>query len=76
MSKSPGGGGLEQDGSNSLKYCSYCYFDGKFTMPNITLEEMKTLVIGKMKDMGMPGFLARWFARGTNKLERWQDVVV
>lgn len=72
MSKSPGGGGLEYDGTNSPRFCSYCYFDGKFKMPNITLEEMKTLCFSKLKEMGMPGFIASWLTRSIPKLERWQ----
>lgn len=32
--------GTEADGSKTEKYCAYCYKDGKFTMPNATLEQM------------------------------------
>lgn len=32
--------GTEKDGSQSKKYCLYCYKDGIFTLPNSTLEEM------------------------------------
>lgn len=32
--------GTEADGSQSEKYCTYCYQNGKFTGPEITLDEM------------------------------------
>ena len=72
LTKDPQQGGTEQDGSKSLIYCSYCYEEGKFTQPNITMIEMKDLVIGEMKKMGMPGIVAKLLARGIPKLERWQ----
>jgi hypothetical protein len=72
LNKDPQVGGSEKDGSKSLIYCSYCYADGKFTQPNITIPEMKDLVINEMKKMGMPGFVAKLFARGIPKLQRWQ----
>lgn len=36
----PGFFGTEADGSLSKIYCKFCYKDGKFTEPDITLEEM------------------------------------
>ena len=53
-------------------YCSYCYENGDFTQPDITVDEMKALVKGKMKEMGFPGFLAGFFTKGIPKLERWK----
>jgi hypothetical protein len=32
--------GTEPDGSKSEKYCTYCYQNGEYTYPDITLEEM------------------------------------
>ena len=32
--------GTEKDGLRTPKYCIYCYKDGKFTLPNCTMEEM------------------------------------
>ncbi len=73
LSKDPQKGGLEADGSKSNSYCSYCYVDGKFVDPDMTIEEMKVLVKGKMKEMGFPGFLAGFFTKGIPKLERWRN---
>lgn len=34
--------GTERDGSGSTKYCKYCYAEGAFIEPGMTLEQMKT----------------------------------
>lgn len=36
--------GIEPDGSRSI-YCTICYKDGKFTVPNISMEEMIELIV-------------------------------
>ena len=66
------GGGTEADGSRSTKYCSHCYQDGRFVLPDITLDEMQERVRTKLADMGFPRFLGSVFTRGIPKLERWQ----
>jgi len=70
--KHPKNGGTNSDGTKNLMYCSYCYENGAFTQPDITVDEMKALVKGKMKEMGFPGFLAWFFTKGIPKLERWE----
>ncbi len=65
------GGGTHADGSKSLMYCSHCYQDGKFTQPDITVDEMKSLVKGKLKEFGIPGLLTGVFTRNIPKLARW-----
>ena len=72
LSKDPLGGGTNADGSHTAEYCSHCYAKGAFTQPNITVEEMKTLVEGKLRSMHLPGFLARRFARDVPTLRRWR----
>ncbi len=67
------GGGSNADGSISTVYCSHCYEDGKFTRPDITVDEMKTLVKGKLKEFGFPGIVAGLFTRNIPKLERWKQ---
>lgn len=66
------GGGTNADGSKSEKYCSHCYENGAFTFPHITLAEMQEKVKGKLKEMGIPGFLTGFFTRKIAKLERWK----
>ncbi|NVN93937.1 MAG: hypothetical protein HXX18_01510 [Bacteroidetes bacterium] len=72
MKKDPKEGGTNKDGSINLKYCSYCFEKGSFTQPNIKAQEMQIFVKEKMKEMGFPGFLAGFFAKGIPKLERWR----
>jgi hypothetical protein len=68
----PKGGGTNADGSRSREYCSYCYMGGTFVNPNMTIEEMRALVIEKLRERGFPKFIARIFASGLNDLSRWR----
>jgi hypothetical protein len=56
----------------STEYCSHCYRSGRFTEPNISLDEMMTKVEGKLREMHIPGFLARRFTKSIPQLRRWQ----
>lgn len=69
------GGGTNADGSKSTMYCSQCYQQGKFTQPNLSMDEMKVLVKGKLKEMKIPGILSGIFTRNIPKLVRWKSVV-
>ncbi len=73
LSRDPKGGGSESDGTKSKMYCSHCYEGGKFTLPNITMEQMQERVKQIMKEMGFPGFLSGIFTRKIPKLERWKQ---
>jgi hypothetical protein len=73
LKKDEKGGGTNTDGSKSMKYCSHCYLDGKFSRPDFTVKQMQELVKGKMKEMGIPGFLTPFFTVGIPKLERWRS---
>ena len=70
----PQGGGTNSDGSKSTTYCSYCFAGGKFTNPDMTVKEMQTLVKNKLKEYGMPGFVAWFYSLATPKLARWKKV--
>ena len=72
LKKDEKGGGSNADGSLNTLYCSLCYQDGRFTRPDITVEEMKSLVKGKMKELGIPGFMAAFFTRNIANLRRWE----
>lgn len=73
LKRDPKGGGSNADGSRNHSYCSHCYVAGRFTQPEITMEEMRARVIDKLSEMGFPQFIARFFARNIHKLERWQQ---
>ncbi len=56
--------------------CSYCFVNGAFTTPESkTAADMQRFCIGKLKEMGMPGFLAWWFTRGTPAIEPLESTV-
>ena len=72
MKKDPQNGGTNSDGSKNTEYCSYCYKGGAFTSPEInTPQAMQAFCIGKLKEMGMPGFVAWLFTRSIPRLRRW-----
>jgi hypothetical protein len=71
LAKDERGGGTEADGRKSERYCSHCYFAGKFTEPNLTAEQMVEKVRGKMKEMHIPEFLAKSFTKDIPTLGRW-----
>ncbi len=67
------GGGTNIDRSKSTMYCSHCFQNGEFTLPDITLDQMKERVKEKIKEVGFPGFLAGFFTLNIPKLERWKN---
>jgi len=72
LKKDPKGGGTNVDGTINTMYCSHCFENGKFLQPDITAAQMQEFVVGKLKEMKFPGFLAKFFAKGIPKLERWR----
>jgi hypothetical protein len=72
LKNDPKGGGTNADGSKSTMYCSYCYENGIFKQPDWTAGQMQEFSKNKMKEMGIPGFLAGFIAKGVPKLERWK----
>jgi hypothetical protein len=74
LSKDPLKGGTNSDGSKSLKYCSLCFNDGNFTSPEIdTAQKMQAFAKEKLKEMRIPGFVARVLTLEIPKLERWKN---
>lgn len=68
--------GTEVDGSLSSKYCNYCYKDGRYIDPDITMEEM--LERGKQgisNGKGNPAakfMMKAFYPMQLKKLERWK----
>ena len=72
MEKDTLGGGTNQDGSKTTKYCSHCYENGKFKDDFTDVKQMISLVKGKLKEMGY-GPIKRWFFTShMTRLERWK----
>lgn len=64
--------GLEKDGSLNRDYCKYCYQNGAFTRPGITLGEMKTHVQKQMENMKMERGIINGVISSLNYLKRWR----
>lgn len=72
MDQDPGKGGTEADGSKSIKYCSYCYENGKFKDDFTSADQMVSFVKEKLAEKGM-GKMRQWlFTSQISKLERWK----
>ena len=67
------GGGTNADGAKSPLYCSHCYQDGRFTLPDITVEQMQARVREKLMEFGFPGFMTGLMTKKIPKLERWRS---
>src|SRR5947209_90843 len=50
----PQGGGTEAGGAKSAEYCSHCYQNGAFTLPDLTAAQMQERVRGKLTEMHLP----------------------
>ena len=72
MKRDEKGGGTNADGTQSTMYCSHCYQNGQFVLPDISVAEMQARVRDKIIEFGMPGFLAGILTRKIPKLVRWQ----
>lgn len=68
--------GTEKDGSKSTVYCKYCYRDGKIVNPDMTFEEMKTLVRTKLNEQHMPEDIISQAVAGLSKLRRWLGIAI
>lgn len=67
--------GTAADGLRINDYCRYCYQNGTYTDPNISLQGMIDRCVGIMTQRGiMPETQARALMSATlPKLKRWQD---
>ena len=66
--------GKNADGSRNKDYCHFCFFNGKFTAPDITMEQMidkvtASMVAKKQIPEKHAGFLARVLIP---QLKRWR----
>ena len=69
---SPELSGTAKDSSRKKHYCKYCYQDGQFTEPYLTLEEMKTNVKSRMEAMKMDADIIDQAVSSLPNLKRWR----
>ena len=55
-------------------YCKYCYENGQFTNPHITLEEMEERVKSKMEEMKMDADTISLAVSSLPNLKRWRKI--
>jgi predicted amidophosphoribosyltransferase len=67
--------GTEKDGTKSKEYCMYCYQNGAFTTPNITLGEMQVMVKQQMGKMKMDGSVIDMAVNSLPNLKRWRGKI-
>jgi hypothetical protein len=64
--------GTDHEGEKIEDYCIYCYEDGAFKQPEITLQEMADICTGYMVKEGMDeNFARRLLAEQLPHLKRW-----
>jgi len=68
----PRGGATNADGTLNPEYCSYCFVNGSFVNPDMSMDQMKALVVEKLQEKGFPKLVARFFAAGLRRLKRWR----
>lgn len=68
--------GTEKDGSKSDEYCKYCYRNGDFINPNMTLKEMTSLVITQMEKMNIESKIIDKALSALPNLKRWKASAV
>jgi hypothetical protein len=68
--------GTEKDGSKSTEYCTYCYQNGAFVNPDMTLEQMQSLVVEKMDDNKLPEDILEAAVARLPHLKRWNRTYI
>lgn len=66
--------GTEKDGSPKKNYCRYCYENGAFVNPQISLEEMKIRVSDRLKMMNIDDETIDTAISTLPNLKRWRGI--
>ncbi len=65
--------GTEKDGSANRDYCIYCYRNGSFTDPDLTLGQMMHRMTHKMESAKIPEDILEAAIKRLPRLKRWAD---
>lgn len=63
--------GTEKDGSKNEEYCMYCYQNGAFIRPDMTIADMKEVVTTEMKKKQIDESLIKMAVDSLPHLKRW-----
>ncbi|UPK67249.1 zinc ribbon domain-containing protein [Chitinophaga filiformis] len=69
----PAMAGTEKNGAPSKEYCKYCYQQGAFTTPNMTLDEMRTVVKTEMEKRHIGQEIINLAVNTLPNLKRWRN---
>ena len=64
--------GTEENGSKNAEYCKFCYKDGAFTNPGITLDQMKSHMMKIMGKEKLPANIVGAAISRLPHLKRWR----
>ena len=66
--------GTEAGGAKSKEYCKFCFKEGAFTDPNMTLDRMKEILDETVGQEGFMGKIKAWMGKGMlASLKRWKS---
>ncbi|UKJ06714.1 zinc ribbon domain-containing protein [Solitalea lacus] len=65
--------GTEHDGSKSAEFCKFCYENGEFTNPDMTLDEMRECIIEQMEKECIPTDIIETAVNRLQHLKRWKS---
>jgi len=68
--------GTEKDGSKSQEYCKFCYRNGAFINPEMTLKEMTSLVISQMEKLNIDSKEIDMAVSSLPNLKRWRHKII
>lgn len=63
--------GTEKNGSKNRQYCRYCYQDGAFVNPGMSLQQMTSFVKSKMLEMHIDQEIINKAVETLPYLNRW-----
>lgn len=64
--------GTDAGGSKSAEYCRYCFQNGRFTEPDMTVEQMIEKCAAIMKQMNIPAEQIKQTEKFIPMLKRWK----
>lgn len=64
--------GTEKDGTSSKDYCCFCYHNGVFTSPDLTIDTLKADMQQRMAAEKIPAELIRAAINRLPQLKRWK----
>lgn len=68
--------GTEKDGTKSAEYCKYCYVDGAFVNPEMSIDDMADIVKTQLLKMQAPENIIKLSVNSLPHLKRWRNKTI